>query len=149
MLSNTKKRDKDQVVYRHTKRSDKKKGKKDPKIIMVDQLWLWVIPAGGRYESDIVVSSFPQRWRQDPFDKSSLLESILNFPERPPITSGFDLCSLITTRCANIFDRSRAPEDLQLLEIFEISIGKVVSKALASPYNPNQYVGQQRNQIIR
>lgn len=134
MLSNTKKRDEDQVVYRHTKRTNKNK---DPKIVMVDQLWLWVIPAGGQYKSDIVISSFPQGWRQDPFDKSSLLESILNYPERPPITSGFDLCSLITTRCANIFDRSRAPEDLQLLEIFEISIGKVVSITLASPYNAN------------
>lgn len=131
MLSHTKKRDEDQVVRRHTKRSDKNK---DPKIVMVDQLWLWIIPAGGQYKSDIVISSFPQGWRQDPFDKSSLLESILNYPERPPITSGYDLCSLITTCCANIFDRSRAPADLQLLEIFEISIGRVVSIALAYPY---------------
>lgn len=131
MLSNTKKRDEDQVVYRHTKRSDQKREKGDTKMVMVDQLWLWVIPAREKREPDIVISSFPQAWRQDPFDKSSLVESILNDPERPPINSGFDLCSLITARCANIFDRSRAPEDLQLLEILEISIGKVVSIALA------------------
>lgn len=38
-LDNTAHRDKDQVVYRYTKTED-------PKIFMVDQMWLWIINGG-------------------------------------------------------------------------------------------------------
>ncbi|KAF7934808.1 uncharacterized protein EAE98_002853 [Botrytis deweyae] len=43
-------RDNDQIVYRFTKNSS------DPKMFMVDQLWLWII------NDDTVISCFPQRW---------------------------------------------------------------------------------------
>jgi hypothetical protein len=39
-LDNTVRRDKDQVVYRYTEKSS------EPKIFMVDQLWLWVLDNG-------------------------------------------------------------------------------------------------------
>ncbi len=39
-LSDTQARDKDQVVYRYTKTT---LGLRDPVLVMVDQLWLWVI----------------------------------------------------------------------------------------------------------
>jgi hypothetical protein len=39
----TRKRDKDQVVYRYTR---DKLGSSEPKLFMVDQLWLWVLNRG-------------------------------------------------------------------------------------------------------
>lgn len=39
-LSDTQARDEDQVVYRYTKKT---MGLQDPLLVMVDQLWLWVI----------------------------------------------------------------------------------------------------------
>lgn len=48
MLKSTERRDKDQVVYRWAKRERPSKRPKDActPILMVDQLWLWVIPDG-------------------------------------------------------------------------------------------------------
>ena len=104
----------------------RKKKLQEAKIFMVDQLWLWMIPAGGKFESDIVVSSFPQRWRQPPYDALDLQNLVLNYPERPPVTSVYDMVTLITTRCINVLDRSQVPGDLQFLDFFESSIGNVV-----------------------
>ena len=42
-LQNTEARDKDQVVYRYT---DKVLGVRNPLLMMVDQLWLWIIDGG-------------------------------------------------------------------------------------------------------
>ncbi|KAK2804519.1 hypothetical protein FQN50_006594 [Emmonsiellopsis sp. PD_5] len=50
-LSSTAERDSGQVVYRYTE-----KHFSEPKIIMVDQLWLWVL------NEDTIISCFPQRW---------------------------------------------------------------------------------------
>lgn len=68
-LDNTAHRDKDQVVYRYTK-------DEEPKIFMVDQMWLWIINGGlsspnrrPRTDSadiasqDTPISCIPTRWR--------------------------------------------------------------------------------------
>lgn len=44
----TRKRDKDQVVYRYTR---DKLGSQEPKLFMVDQLWLWVLNRGASLET--------------------------------------------------------------------------------------------------
>ncbi|KAF7939003.1 uncharacterized protein EAE98_001339 [Botrytis deweyae] len=51
-LVNTSQRDSDQVVYRYMR----DKTSYDPKMFMVDQLWLWVI------SDETVISCCPQRW---------------------------------------------------------------------------------------
>ncbi|TGO07790.1 hypothetical protein BTUL_0247g00190 [Botrytis tulipae] len=51
-LVSTSQRDSDQVVYRHMR----DKTSYDPKMFMVDQLWLWVI------SDETVISCCPQRW---------------------------------------------------------------------------------------
>ncbi|KAL2063543.1 hypothetical protein VTL71DRAFT_5348 [Oculimacula yallundae] len=69
-LESTSQRDADQVVYRYTAES------KEPKIFMVDQLWLWILNEGKqtvdiftskltRICLDIVISCFPQRWQSE------------------------------------------------------------------------------------
>lgn len=46
MLNSTEHRDKDQVVYRWAKRHHKRIRAKDRPVLMVDQLWLWVLHNG-------------------------------------------------------------------------------------------------------
>ena len=55
----TESRDQDQVVYRYQlKGKDHEDIEIDPKIVMVDQLWMWILG------KDLIVTSFPQRWQQ-------------------------------------------------------------------------------------
>lgn len=148
MLPDTEHRDKDQVVYRHRKKSlyhekeedqeaeaenaisaeTRRKNLKQLKLLMVDQLWLWFIPRDDVFKSDIVLTCFPRRWCQNNACDPDLLESILKFEGRTsPISDINSLIGLITSKCANIFDRSAAPSDLQFMEYFESAIGKAVS----------------------
>ncbi|XDG07628.1 hypothetical protein ABKA04_007243 [Annulohypoxylon sp. FPYF3050] len=72
-------RDTDQVVYRYCKRHNK-----EPKVFMVDQLWLWIIG------KDLVFTCFPQRWDQPKQDPLNVLDGIIeetNAKTRPPIGS--------------------------------------------------------------
>ncbi|KAI1259585.1 hypothetical protein F5Y18DRAFT_294970 [Xylariaceae sp. FL1019] len=114
-------RDTDQVVYRYCKRH-----KKEMKVFMVDQLWLWVIG------KDLVVTCFPQRWDQPKNDPLNVLDGIIeetNAKTRPPIQSVYDLAMLITSRCSSMFDRHRLDDqDYQFLDMFENSIGVVTDR---------------------
>src|SRR4051812_19875699 len=56
MLSSTSWRDRDQVVTRRAE----KENLKSHNMLMVDQLWMWIIK-GRDDESDTVISSFPSR----------------------------------------------------------------------------------------
>lgn len=116
----TEERDKDQVVYRYTQGKGKVK-----KVFMVDQLWLWTLG------TDLIITCFPQRWEQPKNDPLSVLDGIIedmNSKTRPPVKSVFDLATLITGRCSGVFDRHQlGDEDFQFLDMFESSIGQVVS----------------------
>ncbi|KAL8790939.1 MAG: hypothetical protein Q9213_000364 [Squamulea squamosa] len=114
-------RDTDQVVYRYTREKRKEK-----KVFMVDQLWLWIIG------KDLIITSFPQRWNQPKNDPLNVLDGIIedmNSKTRPPVKSVHDLATLITGRCSGVFDRHRlGDEDFQFLDMFESSIGQVTNK---------------------
>ncbi|KAL8927106.1 MAG: hypothetical protein Q9172_001528 [Xanthocarpia lactea] len=114
-------RDTDQVVYRYTREKCKVK-----KVFMVDQLWLWVLG------KDLIITSFPQRWKQPKNDPLNVLDGIIedmNSKTRPPVKSVHDLATLITGRCSGVFDRHRlGDEDYQFLDMFESSIGQVTNK---------------------
>lgn len=132
-------RDRDQVVYRYCKRE-----KVERKIFMVDQLWVWVLGKGRSYLrllcvllevadwcEELIITSFPQRWQQPKNDPLNVLDGIIedmNAKTRPPIASVYDLAMLITSRCCGMFDRHRMDkENFQFLDMFESSIGLVVS----------------------
>ncbi|EGC42775.1 ankyrin repeat protein [Histoplasma capsulatum var. duboisii H88] len=78
-LTDTAARDRGQVVYRYTL-----KNSAEPKIFMVDQLWLWIL------NDNTVISCFPQRWNvwsgQPPpaagigFETSPVDPAILDIP---------------------------------------------------------------------
>ncbi|KAI2605506.1 uncharacterized protein GGS25DRAFT_505349 [Hypoxylon fragiforme] len=114
-------RDTDQVVYRYCERHGV-----EPKVFMVDQLWLWIIG------KDLIITCFPQRWDQPKQDPLNVLDGIIeetNAKTRPPIGSVYDLAMLITSRCSGTFDRHRLDDqDFQFLDMFESSIGLVTDQ---------------------
>ncbi|CAL3973628.1 unnamed protein product [Diplocarpon coronariae] len=123
----TKSRDQDQVVYRYQLKSkDQVESDLDPKIVMVDQLWMWVL---GR---DLIVTSFPQRWQQPKNDPLNVLDSVIediNSKTREPVKSVYDLAMIITGRCTGVFDRHRMGDDeYQFLDMFESSIGSATDR---------------------
>ncbi|KAJ5037252.1 uncharacterized protein L3040_007429 [Drepanopeziza brunnea f. sp. 'multigermtubi'] len=123
----TKSRDQDQVVYRYQlKGKDQKDSEVDPKIVMVDQLWMWVLG------KDLIVTSFPQRWQQPKNDPLNVLDSVIediNSKTREPVKSVYDLAMIITGRCTGVFDRHRMGDDEYLfLDMFESSIGSATDR---------------------
>jgi ankyrin repeat protein/Mg2+ and Co2+ transporter CorA len=116
----TQSRDRDQVVYRYQCKSARN-AFVDPKVFMVDQLWMWVLG------KDLIVTAFPQRWQQPRNDPLNVLDGIierLNSKTQEPVRSVYDLATVITERCSGVFDRHRVgDEDYQFLDMFESSIG--------------------------
>ncbi|KAJ5627668.1 hypothetical protein N7490_009896 [Penicillium lividum] len=118
----TQSRDQDQVVYRYqTKGPGCERPENEPKIFMVDQLWMWILG------SNLIVTSFPQRWDQPKNDPLNVLDGIIediNSKTRDPVKSVHDLAIIITNRCSGVFDRHRLGDDeYQFLDMFESSIG--------------------------
>ncbi|KAF2446612.1 hypothetical protein P171DRAFT_462843 [Karstenula rhodostoma CBS 690.94] len=119
----TRSRDQDQVVYRYqTRRMMSEESEVDPKVFMVDQLWMWILG------KDLVVTAFPQRWQQPRNDPLNVLDGIIeniNSNTREPVQSVYDLAMVVTNRCSGVFDRHRmGDEDYQFLDMFESSIGE-------------------------
>ena len=126
----TRSRDQDQVVYRYQAEKAKRlalpEDEIDPKVFMVDQLWMWVLGA------DLVITAFPQRWQQPKNDPLNVLDGVIehiNSNTRDPVQSVYDLAMIIVNRCAGVFDRHRmGDEDYQFLDMFESSIGEATEK---------------------
>ncbi|TKX19070.1 ankyrin repeat-containing protein 29 [Elsinoe australis] len=119
-------RDEDQVVYRYQYTNQASTHNCDPKIFMVDQLWMWLLG------KDLVVTCFPQRWNQPRNDPLNVLDGIIedvNSKTRDPIKSVYDLALTITARCTGVFDRHRIGDgDYQFLDMFESSIGNATDR---------------------
>ena len=123
----TESRDQDQVVYRYQmKGRDEHDDAFDPKVLMVDQLWMWILG------KDLIVTSFPQRWQQPKNDPLNILDNIIediNSKTRDPVKSVYDLAMIITNRCSGVFARHRlGDEEYQFLDMFESSIGSVTDR---------------------
>ncbi|KAL6708240.1 hypothetical protein ACN47E_003424 [Coniothyrium glycines] len=116
----TRSRDCDQVVYRYQCKG-RDPGSIDPKVFMVDQLWVWTL---GR---DLIVTAFPQRWQQPRNDPLNVLDGVIediNSKLHNGIRDVYDLVMMIAGRCSGMFDRHRiGDEDYQFLDMFESSIG--------------------------
>ncbi|KAI7369396.1 hypothetical protein KC354_g1973 [Hortaea werneckii] len=121
-------RDTDQVIYRYEQELSESKQQEDPrddvKVLMVDQLWMWILG------DDLVVTSFPQRWRQPPKDPLNVLEGIMeeiNSTTAGSVDNVYDLAILIAGRCFGTFDQSDVRSDgSRFLDMFESSIGKAM-----------------------
>ena len=121
-------------------RRNVRKSKEQCNMVMVDQLWLWILggkasrslsPGGSAYQSkDTVVTSFPRKWTEpDGEHEDDILDRLLrylHYKGRPSITSVYDFATLITTFCTGVFDRNSFSTHLRLHDLFVCSIGHVV-----------------------
>lgn len=123
MLQDTRERDADQVVTRwatkHLKRPHHN-------ILMVDQLWLWIIKGKGKHP-DRIISCFPERKGVDSGCLNDLQHNVLNWDlkGRKPIASTADLCSRIIATCSNVFSWSQEAELVRFLHFFEATVGRI------------------------
>jgi hypothetical protein len=118
-------------------------------VLMVDQLWLWVIDEGSRslFEAThkfvlnliqgTVITSFPQRWTErrkdelDPGNTTDVIENIIRHLDgyAAEIGSAWDLAALISTQCSQLCFNATISQNGRLAfpECYEIEIGHAVS----------------------
>ncbi|RDW87897.1 hypothetical protein BP5796_03591 [Coleophoma crateriformis] len=126
MTDNTTARDSDQVITRYYQRQFPTK---PPPIVMVDQLWLWIV------DEKTIVTSFPQRWGgRSSTDEADNLVNMTNVIDsmithlkrkaRDPIISVNSFSEMIIARCLGLDFNSIKwqHERYRYLEIFEHSI---------------------------
>lgn len=111
---NTEARDGGQVIHRFQKYILGHNAKTS-KILMVDQLWMWILG------EKLVVTAFPSRWDQPKNDPLNLLDyvlSIIGLGNRGPIKSVYELAMIISGRCYGAYDRHGVgSEDPQFLDM--------------------------------
>jgi hypothetical protein len=122
--------------------------RKTSQIIMVDQLWMWVL------DERTIITSFPRRYGYNKHDLSGVHRSIrerLGFARKNQIRSVYDLALIILDECSNtFFDRIKTSVSVvrkfhertskrfhvtdttqdsqpQVIDIFSEAIGNVVS----------------------
>ncbi|KAM0712140.1 hypothetical protein Q7P37_011234 [Cladosporium fusiforme] len=123
MLKDTRVRDADQVV---TRWAIKQLGEPHHNILMVDQLWIWVIVGQGN-QPDRVVSCFPDRQGLKSWPLDDLQRNVLNHKpkNREPIATTAGLCSRIISTCSDIFGWSQEAELVRFLHFFEATVGRI------------------------
>lgn len=123
MLEDTEDRDADQVVTRWAKNQ---LGKPRHNILMVDQLWIWVIK-GKDGHPDRIISCFPDREGHESGYLDDLHRNVLyqNKDKRHPITTAADMAARIVTTCSDIFSWSQKAELVRFLHFFEATVGRV------------------------
>lgn len=109
MLKSTERRDKDQVVSRWAKKQEKPK--KEVPIIMVDQLWLWVLPNG------TAITSLPNTYKpSEPYNIKWLISQEIERNKRRRAIQGPDsLVGLVLKTCLDITTRE-GPGNVKLQE---------------------------------
>ncbi|KAK7974435.1 hypothetical protein PG989_016283 [Apiospora arundinis] len=112
---------KDQVVYRGT--LDKRDSRTQSRVVMVDQLWLWIL------NNNTVITSFPRRWGRNKPDPSGVHKSLRErFEARPEdIRSAEHLALIIIDQCSRVFFDRTKPLDQrpEVMDIFASAIAHV------------------------
>jgi len=79
--------------------------KKVSKLVMVDQLWMWVL------DEQTIITSFPKRYGYNKYDMHGIHKAIrsrLDNAQKNQIRSIFDLALIILDECSNtFFDRTK------------------------------------------
>ncbi|KAH7354813.1 hypothetical protein BKA65DRAFT_229070 [Rhexocercosporidium sp. MPI-PUGE-AT-0058] len=109
-----------------------KEPKEEPHVLMVDQLWLWIL------DENTIITSFPQNWthddeqHQNEGDPQDVLKSIhkyLTLVNRPPLESVYDLAQLIVYKCLATFCNKPTPYGpMQILDVYESAIASVTDE---------------------
>ncbi|KAK4186519.1 hypothetical protein QBC35DRAFT_554014 [Podospora australis] len=101
--------------------------RKISQLIMVDQLWMWVL------DERTIITSFPKRYGFNKQDLSGVHKSIrmrLKSARKNQIRSVYDLALIILDECSNtFFDRTKTEDSQpQVMDIFSESIGNVTNQ---------------------
>ena len=124
--------DYNQVMQRFTSRMNSKDG---PKLLVVDQLWLWIIKGKGSTgegeeenpNPDLVITAFSGRFNGLP-DSADVYHGIIEHLERgiePPLRNTNDLVSVIVEHCTGVFFQRQLESDKWFLEFFAAAIGSI------------------------
>lgn len=127
----TDERDKDQVAYRYQRRAGpngSKTSKSDCKVIMVDELWMWII------NDEFIVTCFPERWNQRTKGEFDIWENVLDRitargPESAPTV--YHLAALISDTCSKAFDLCDTGKP-RFIDVFEGSLGNAMEGAMTA-----------------
>ncbi|KAK0622068.1 hypothetical protein B0T17DRAFT_494506 [Bombardia bombarda] len=142
-LKNTGTRDRDQVVFRGTTPEPhdcagpdtcsqcNEDIRKVPRIVMVDQLWLWIL------DENTVITAFPRRLSRHRPDPSAIHKSLrMRFQQlrRGEVSSAYDLALLIVDECSRVFFDRTKTNDRQpnLVELFTSAIRDLTYKQTAA-----------------
>ncbi|KAI0006431.1 hypothetical protein F4779DRAFT_23047 [Xylariaceae sp. FL0662B] len=146
-LRSTKTRDRDQVVYRatcptphNTHHNDctrencclcQEDVRKVPRLIMVDQLWLWIL------DDRTLITSFPRRWgkiRPDTSDVHEAIRARLSHVDNDEINSAYDLAMIVMDECSRIFFHRTLSHDRRpkLGDVFAEAIRDITYKQTAA-----------------
>ncbi|KAK4164695.1 magnesium transport protein cora [Cladorrhinum sp. PSN259] len=139
-LRSTTSRDRDQVVYRGTTAEPhdcvgmevclqcKEDVRKTSRIIMVDQLWLWIL------DENTVLTSFPRRWGRNRPDTSAIHKTLKQRLEFCQISSAYDLALVIVDEATRVFfDRAKLSQrQPNLTELFAGAIRDLSYKQTAA-----------------
>lgn len=139
-LEDTKIRDADQTVRRYQKKLNKNKkldNQDQYTVIMVDQLWLWILlgPSG---KAQAVVTCFPSRdWfdveersgskKLDPRRTTDVLQTTKSYIQQRPdaVKTPYDLAGVIASRCSRAL-LNHSTDMLDFTEVYENSISYIV-----------------------
>ncbi|KAI3542651.1 hypothetical protein CSPX01_06856 [Colletotrichum filicis] len=105
--------------------------RKVSRIVMVDQLWMWIL------DKRTIITSFPKRYGANKSDPSGVHKSIrtrIKHARKNQIRSVFDVALIILDECSNtFFDRTKTPDrHPQVMDIFAESIGTLQNKQTVS-----------------
>ena len=137
----TRQRDDDQVVLRYQRKENPgaaaqsnpcglvsvpNESAQDFDIIMVDQLWVWVLGPG------LVVTSFPQKWEQSRRELPDLLSSVLEKLDPrtgDPVQSIYGLAACIVGQCMSACDRAMyQSHKASVFDMFSGSVGNAMNE---------------------
>jgi hypothetical protein len=124
--TDTTRRDSDQVVCRLT-RSQTEDAESTARLIMVDQLWLWIL------DDNTVISSFPRRWGRNKPDPSAVHRGIrdrLGELGKDQINSVYDMAFIIIDECSKVFFDRTTPLDHrpEVVDLFSSAISNIAEK---------------------
>lgn len=145
MLKDTTYRDRTQVVSRWFRRNRRMKAREryytrdalseeeDHNILMVDQLWIWLIEND---ESDhkadaargkmTLVTSFPDRIGTKSAARNNIAQQVFRDSTRDSFRNVSDLVRQIISVCLRTLNEARVDGSVSFLQCFEISLGNLV-----------------------
>ncbi|KAK4139643.1 uncharacterized protein C8A04DRAFT_15671 [Dichotomopilus funicola] len=140
MLHDTERRDNSQVMSRWVSKDEPSISRDDCPVLMVDQLWLWVLE-----DDKTVITSLPDTWCADKnYNLAKYLaeEKLKGNDDRPLMKDTLDLANTII-RYSVDFLRRPGPYEVTLYECFQSSI-TLIFKSLVRELNKNTLDEQTR-----